>query len=99
MPTARSRRRIDGLVSRTRCGILHAAPQSRDRTKHRRSLRPRLCRAPLRKGLRAALRPGHAGGAHDAGDWMTASFTLRPYAAADEDAAITLWRDTWQQAY
>src|SRR4051812_25944435 len=23
------------LVSRTRCGILHAAPQSRDRTKHR----------------------------------------------------------------
>src|SRR6201991_2336944 len=38
-----------GLVSRTRCGILHAAPQSRDRTKHRRSLRPRLCSAPLRK--------------------------------------------------
>jgi hypothetical protein len=37
-------------VSRTRCGILHAAPQSRDRTKHRRQLRPRLCSAPLRKG-------------------------------------------------
>src|ERR1700710_1019323 len=37
------------IVSRTRCGILHAAPQSRDRTKHRRSLRPRLCSAPLRK--------------------------------------------------
>jgi hypothetical protein len=37
-------------VSRTRCGILHAAPQSRDRTKHRRPLRPRLCSAPLRKG-------------------------------------------------
>ncbi len=36
-------------VSRTRCGILHAAPQSRDRTKHRRSQRPRLCSAPLRK--------------------------------------------------
>jgi catechol 2,3-dioxygenase len=36
-------------VSRARCGILHAAPQSRDRTKHRRSLRPRLCSAPLRK--------------------------------------------------
>ena len=27
------------------------------------------------------------------------SLSLRPYAAADEDAAITLWRDTWQQAY
>jgi len=27
------------------------------------------------------------------------SFTLRPYAAADEDAAIELWRRTWQQAY
>jgi putative acetyltransferase len=30
---------------------------------------------------------------------MSASFTLRPYAAADEEAAIALWRDTWQQAY
>jgi putative acetyltransferase len=30
---------------------------------------------------------------------MSAPFTLRPYAAADEDAAIALWRDTWQQAY
>jgi putative acetyltransferase len=29
---------------------------------------------------------------------MTA-FTLRPYAAADEDAAIELWRRTWQQHY
>jgi len=28
-------------VSRTRCGILHAAPQSRDRTKHR------LCTTPF----------------------------------------------------
>ena len=27
------------------------------------------------------------------------SFTLRPYAAADEDAAIELWRRTWQLAY
>ena len=26
-------------------------------------------------------------------------FTLRPYAAADEDAAIELWRRTWQLAY
>lgn len=28
-----------------------------------------------------------------------APFTLRPYAAADEDAAIELWRRTWQQHY
>jgi len=27
------------------------------------------------------------------------SFTLRPYAADDEDAAIELWRRTWQAAY
>ena len=26
-------------------------------------------------------------------------FTLRPYAPADEDAAIELWRRTWQLAY
>ena len=26
-------------------------------------------------------------------------FTLRPYIAADEDAAIELWRRTWQQHY
>jgi putative acetyltransferase len=30
---------------------------------------------------------------------MSTTFHLRPYAASDEDAAITLWRDTWQQAY
>jgi putative acetyltransferase len=30
---------------------------------------------------------------------MSAPFTLRLYAASDEDAAIELWRDTWQQAY
>ncbi|WP_375414479.1 GNAT family N-acetyltransferase [uncultured Bradyrhizobium sp.] len=30
---------------------------------------------------------------------MTRSFHLRSYRAADEDAAIALWRDTWQQAY
>jgi putative acetyltransferase len=28
-----------------------------------------------------------------------ASFTLRRYRAADEDAAIELWRRTWQRAY
>ena len=30
---------------------------------------------------------------------MSAPFTLRPYVARDEDAAIALWRDTWSQAY
>ena len=27
------------------------------------------------------------------------TFTLRPYTAADEDAAIELWRHSWQLAY
>jgi putative acetyltransferase len=30
---------------------------------------------------------------------VSADFTLRPYRAEDEDAAIELWRLTWQQAY
>ena len=30
---------------------------------------------------------------------MVSSVTLRPYAAADEDAAIELWRRTWAQHY
>jgi putative acetyltransferase len=30
---------------------------------------------------------------------LSATFTLRPYRAEDEDAAIELWRATWQQAY
>lgn len=30
---------------------------------------------------------------------MTATFQLRPYHVEDEDAAIELWRQTWQQAY
>lgn len=30
---------------------------------------------------------------------MTSAVTLRPYSAADEDAAIELWRRTWQQHY
>ncbi len=37
------------FVSRTRCGILHAAPQSRDHTKRWSLLRPRLSSAPFRK--------------------------------------------------
>ena len=53
------------MVSRARCGILHAAPQNRDRTKHRRSVRPRLCSAPLRKSyaLRCVRGTG-CGGKH-----------------------------------
>src|SRR4051794_3183267 len=42
------------FVSRTRCGILHAAPQSRGRARHRSALRRRLSSAPLRN--RSALR-------------------------------------------
>jgi putative acetyltransferase len=30
---------------------------------------------------------------------MSASFTLRPYQASDEDATIALWQRTWQHAY
>jgi putative acetyltransferase len=30
---------------------------------------------------------------------MKAKVTLRPYSPADEDAAIELWRRTWQAAY
>jgi putative acetyltransferase len=30
---------------------------------------------------------------------MSSQFTLRPYRAEDEDAAIALWLETWQQAY
>jgi putative acetyltransferase len=30
---------------------------------------------------------------------MTGTLTLRPYTAADEDAAIELWRRTWAQHY
>jgi putative acetyltransferase len=29
----------------------------------------------------------------------TPAFILRPYAGADEDAAIELWRRSWQEAY
>jgi len=30
---------------------------------------------------------------------MTTAFQLRPYRSDDEDAAIALWQQTWQQAY
>jgi putative acetyltransferase len=35
---------------------------------------------------------------HD-GCCLTTPFQLRPYRADDEDAAIALWQQTWQQAY
>jgi putative acetyltransferase len=36
---------------------------------------------------------------HDGLALMSASFQLRPYRTDDEDAAIALWLETWQQAY
>jgi putative acetyltransferase len=36
---------------------------------------------------------------HDGIAWMTAPYHLRPYRPSDEDAAIALWLETWQQAY
>src|SRR5438128_388251 len=53
------------IVSRTRCSVLHAAPQSRDRTKHRVLLRPRLSSAPRREVRRAAQHPGHESSRED----------------------------------
>jgi putative acetyltransferase len=36
---------------------------------------------------------------HEFGCRLSSHFTLRPYRAEDEEAAIALWRSTWQQAY
>jgi putative acetyltransferase len=36
---------------------------------------------------------------HDEFGWMSAPFQLRPYRADDEEAAIALWLETWQQTY
>ena len=36
---------------------------------------------------------------HDGCVLMSAPFHLRPYRTEDEDAAIELWRHTWQEAY
>ena len=36
---------------------------------------------------------------HDGLALMSAPFRLRPYRTEDEDAAIALWQQTWQQAY
>jgi putative acetyltransferase len=38
---------------------------------------------------------GHGG----LGFGVNPSFTLRPYRSEDEDAAIALWLETWEQAY
>jgi len=38
-------------------------------------------------------KPGHDGRR------LTSDFTLRPYRASDEEAAITLWLTSWQEAY
>jgi putative acetyltransferase len=49
--------------------------------------------------IRAMLPDCFAEAGNDSGRRLTASFTLRPYQASDEDAAIALWQTTWQQAY
>ena len=41
----------------------------------------------------ARVKPGHDGRS------LSALFHLRPYRAADEDAAIALWLETWRQTY
>ena len=41
----------------------------------------------------ARIKSGHDGLA------LSAPFNLRPYRTGDEDAAIVLWLETWQQAY
>jgi putative acetyltransferase len=38
-------------------------------------------------------KPGHDGRR------LTSAFTLRPYRASDEEAAITLWLTSWREAY
>jgi putative acetyltransferase len=35
----------------------------------------------------------------DSLSFMSTAFQLRPYRTEDEDAAIALWLETWQQAY
>jgi putative acetyltransferase len=47
-----------------------------------------------KKDADARIRSGH-----DGLFLMSAPFQLRPYRAEDEDAAIALWQQTWQQAY
>ena len=67
---ARPTRGVDTLyVSRTRCGFFMPSPQSRDRTKHRTSLRPRLSSAPQGRCAASGVRatPPSSPVAHAAG--------------------------------
>src|SRR5204862_4906242 len=63
--------------------------------------RRRLCRIPAARSRpqrrRLQAQPPHRAEAD--GTVVSADFTLRRYRAEDEDAAIGLWRLTWQQAY
>src|SRR5882724_7242209 len=75
------------LVSRTRCGILHAAPQSRDRHEHRAWYGPGSAAHHAAKRRRAALRPGHLA-ASCAG--LTRLRGRSPFGAAKARASIAL---------
>src|SRR5262249_22291371 len=48
---------------------------------------------------RGSIQPQPTHRAEADGAVREVSFTLRNYVAADEDAAIALWRRTWQQHY
>ena len=63
--------------------------------------RRRLRRIPAdrRREDRGGLQPQPPHRAEADGAVSEPSFTLRPYTPADEDAAIELWRRTWQQHY
>jgi putative acetyltransferase len=56
--------------------------------------RPSTFRTAGKKDVDARIRSGH-----DGLGLMRASYSIRPYQPSDEDAAIALWQDTWQQAY
>jgi putative acetyltransferase len=53
-----------------------------------------VLRRDRKKDVDARDKPGHDGVV-----LMNAPFQLRPYRAEDEDAAIALWQQTWQQTY
>ena len=63
--------------------------------------RRRLRRVPADRSRhhRRGLQPQPPHRAEADGAVSEPALKLRPYAAADEDAAIELWRRTWQQAY
>ena len=53
-----------------------------------------VLRRHRKKDVDARIKSGHDGVA-----LMSAPFHFRPYRDEDEDAAIALWQQTWQQAY